>query len=171
MTRARTWGLVIVCFVLTFTAGTAVGLLIRWPGKPPRRGSWMASKLGLSAEQKEQMHKIWSDYYKAAREQFRPRFRQLDQERDMAIDALLPETLKVLYDAVLEEHAHEMAALREKMQALRQEAREQTRQILTDQQWKQFEEMEKKRGRRGRRHRRGRPRPAATQKASPDGQG
>jgi len=155
--------------VLTFASGTVVGLLIRGTCEPPRRGSWMAARLGLSPDQKEQMHTIWSGYFEAARKQFGDRFRRLDRERDAAIDALLPETLKVQYDAILEEHSREMQQLRESMGSLRREARERTRQVLTPQQWAQFEEMEKKRGRRGRRFRHHRPRPATTQKTVPRG--
>jgi len=160
MTKTRL--LLTVCFCAAFAAGVAAGLA--WPrrhGRPPR-GSLIASELGLTGKQREQMRQIWSGAMDALRGQHSKQRRELREQRDAAIVGLLTVEQKARYDAIRSEYEAEMEATGKAREAAFEAAVEQTKQILTEPQRKKYEEMHKRRppGRRrwgGRRRRDGFP--------------
>src|SRR5262245_17234543 len=90
---------VILGFLVAFAAGLAVGAgylgnrnaVGAGPGpstRPMRDRGWMERELNLTAEQKEQMRKIWSDLARGGFPHDDKR-RQLRRERDEAIAALV----------------------------------------------------------------------------------
>ena len=149
MTRARP--IVILCFCVAFAAGIAAGVAYtRSRGRPPR-GSRLAHELGLTPEQKEQMHQIWSGAMGSLRQKRREQRGTLRDERDKAIRDLLNEEQEAKYDAVLKAYDDKMSALSDQRRKAFDEAVDRTKRILTAPQRKKYEEMLKERaeGRRG----------------------
>jgi len=149
MTRTRL--LLTVCFCAAFAAGVAAGLA--WPrrhGRPPR-GSLIANELGLTAKQREQMRRIWSEAMDALRGQHSKQRRELREARDAAVVGLLTEEQKERYHKILSDYEADMEAIGKARKAAFEDAVKRTKEILTEPQRKKYEEMLKKRSS-GRRH-------------------
>ena len=104
MSRSRI--LLIACFLVTFAAGAAAGLLagkIR-NAKPGGHGhSWLMDQLGLSESQRSQIREIWSKAGESSGRAYGDRRRALGEARDKALGELV--------DALTTEHqAAQLAA-------------------------------------------------------------
>ena len=146
----RTKVVLLVSFLLTFGAGTSVGLLISRPENRPsdKSRSWMG--LNLTDEQREQMREIWS----SAMGRGRGERRLLAKERDKAVVALLTEEQLPRYEQIVGEYERKMKDLSRERQRRIQEAVERTKRILTPEQVEKYEELRKRRRERARARRR-----------------
>ncbi|HOD81782.1 MAG: hypothetical protein BWX88_03051 [Planctomycetes bacterium ADurb.Bin126] len=136
-----------VAFVLVFAAGGSLGLVLARKPAPPERGpgSWLTQELNLSAEQREQMKKIWSE---AMGEGFRrdsEQRRSFSQQRDQQIRDLMTSEQQAKYDAIQQEYAKHLEELSQQRKARFEEAVARTKKILTPQQVVKYEEMLKQR--------------------------
>ena len=138
MSRAKI--MLLVCVVLVFAAGAAVGRLTTrsLPGDGPR--SWLTDELSLTAEQREEMHEIWSGAMES-RSNPREERQRLLRERDESIRGLLSDTQRTDYDKILAEHAAQLDEMSAKRQAAFDGAVARTREILTAQQRVKYDEM------------------------------
>lgn len=143
--------LLIIGFVFSFGAGVLLGpRLMRatqtTPAtQPSRRDGWLTSELNLTAQQQEQMKKIWSETaHRGSREQDERR-RQIRKDRDDAIAALIPAAEKEKFDAVLKTYADQQAAMDKEWKVSFEAAVEKTKQILNPDQRKKYEDMLKNR--------------------------
>jgi len=150
MTKTRI--MIVVCFLLAFGAGVAVGILTGGSPRRPRRGSWITHELNLTPTQREEMRKIWSELMGDSRRGQREQRKRLEQERNEAVKALLSPEQKLQYEELMAKYARKTKELSaEREEALRQ-AVERTKELLTEPQRKKYDELLKKRGERGRRH-------------------
>lgn len=142
-------------FVVAFAAGLIGGVQLRralpphppsGPGPATRMGrhGWLAAELGLTAQQQEQMTRIWSDVARRGRGEHEERRRQLRKERDDAIAALIRQEDRAAYEQILKTYSDRMAALEQETRAAFQEAVEKTKQILTPQQREKYEAILKR---------------------------
>ena len=162
MTRPKV--VLLICFLVAFAAGGATGLVTGRRHHRPRRRSWLADRLGLTPEQREQMRDIWSDFMNSdTRQKHRELREALRRERDEAIQALLSDDQRGRYEQVMENYRKKSEELSEERRKLSDERRklfeERTKKILTEPQRLKYEEFLKERGGRrsvGRRGRRGR---------------
>ena len=150
---------VIAGFIVAFAAGFAVQTRVhsRLPvpsTRPADREGLMAAELNLTPQQQEQLKRIWSDTAFKNRHDREERRRQLGRQRDDAIAKLIRPEDKARYDEALRKYADDSAALDREGRAAFQAADEQTRQILTPEQWPRYEELFLKRheGQRDRHH-------------------
>lgn len=146
----RTKVILLVSFLLTFGAGTALGLLTSWPEDRSSGRSRLWSDLNLTDEQREQMREIWSDVMGRRRGERRA----LAKERDEAVVALLTEEQLPQYERIMQEYRRKMEELSRERQRRVQEAVERTKRILTPEQAEKYEELRKLRRERGRGRRR-----------------
>jgi len=142
MTKA----VVIVGFVVAFTAGLVVGIESRRTAgtrqpRPGRHGGWLAAELNLTSEQQEQMREIWSKMAERGGRDREDRRRQLYRQRDEAIAALVRPEDKQRYDAILKNQADQLAALDSEWKSSFQNAVEKTKQIMTLEQRAKYEEL------------------------------
>jgi Spy/CpxP family protein refolding chaperone len=148
MTKTRI--IVIVGFMIAFGAGAVVGLQLRAPSvvlatvPPPQQNSWLRTELGLSAEQNDQMKNIWESLHTGGRG-YEDRRRQLRDQRDEAIAALLPPSVMGDYDKVLQEFSNKLTQLGQERDKAFQDAVEKTKKILTPEQRVKYEEFLKRR--------------------------
>ena len=155
MTKAKV--LLIAAFVVTFAAGGAAGLLMSGPG-PRRHGpSWLTAELGLTEQQREKMHEIWSEAMRAEGSDRWERRRALAENRDEAITALLTEAQRERYDGILSDYEAKLDAFAQERQRAFEQAVERTKQILTPEQAAKYDELLKNRPKRGPGDRRGSP--------------
>jgi len=155
MTKAKV--LLTVAFVVAFAAGAAVGLLMSSPGHRPRGPSWLTAELGLTDQQREQMHEIWSEVMRAGGSDRWERRRALAQHRDEAVTALLTEAQREQYDSILRDYGAKMDELDQERKQAFEQAVERTKQILTPEQAKKYDELFEERRKRGPGDRRGPP--------------
>jgi Spy/CpxP family protein refolding chaperone len=142
MTKA----VVIVGFIIAFTAGLVVGIeSLRTSADPPPRSNhhrgWLAAELGLSSEQQEQLKEIWSKTAERGGRDREERRRQLFRQRDEAIVDLIRPEDKPRYEAILKNHADKLAALDSEWRSSFRNAVEQTKQILTPEQRAKYEQL------------------------------
>ena len=145
--------IVIVGFALAFAAGGSVGVLIRSDGAQqtqtqarPRRH--LAKDLGLTAEQQEQMRKIWSEVMgRDGMGQFRERRLALHGQRTEAVEALLTDAQREEYDQIFADYNRGLEEMDQERHRLVQQAVERTKSILTMEQAKKYEEIRKSRRR------------------------
>jgi len=147
MTRFKV--ILLVSFLLTFAAGTSLGLLTSWPKTRSSRRSRLWRELNLSEEQRNQMREIWSEVMGSRRE----KRRTLVQQRDEAIVALLTDEQRPQYEQIVREYKRKMDELSQERQRRIQEAVERTKQILTPEQARKYEDLRKQRRERGRNRR------------------
>lgn len=138
---------VLVCFLVAFAAGLAVGFQNRGPAaeseqpKTQRCGGWLSAELNLTPEQKEQLDNIWSETARYGGRERMERRRQLYRERDEAIVALIRPEDQSKYDEILKKHTENMAALDREWRDSFHAAVEQTKQILTAEQREKYERL------------------------------
>jgi Spy/CpxP family protein refolding chaperone len=146
----KTKVIVIIGFFIAFVAGAVLGLQLRQPAvahvNVPQREdrSWLRTELGLSPQQEEQMRDIWSNLHNSGRKHDERR-RQLRDERDEAIAALLPASAMGDYDKVLAAYSDKMSQLSAERDKGFAEAVEKTKKILTPAQQTKYEEFLKRR--------------------------
>lgn len=143
MTKAKI--MICACVVLAFAAGVSVGMLVMRSKGPHEPGSWLSRELNLTSQQQEQMRQIWSDIMRTAGEQHWQRGRELQEERDKAVQALLTEEQKQQYAKLMEDHAKKLEELSQERKKRFEEAVEKTKQILTAEQRAKYEELMAKR--------------------------
>jgi hypothetical protein len=147
--------IIIAGFVIAFGAGMVTGLKQtreevaspttqpttrpreRGPGPgrgAPDRGSFIARELRLTDEQTKQMTEIWSDVARrSGREQELLR-RQIREDRDAAIVALIRDEDRGSYDQVLADARQRLEALDKEWRDAWQQAVERTNGILNEEQ-------------------------------------
>lgn len=149
---------VLLGFALAFAAGTSVGLLVSLPqpaeADPPRRSHDFARQLGLSDQQRDEMRRIWGETVMGKDRGFRDAKRQIWQEKDKAVEALLTDEQREQYDAILAECDLRLEEMDAQWQKVIDEAVEKTKAILTPEQIKKYEQF--RAARRGRHSRGGR---------------
>ncbi len=142
MTKVRI--AVVLGFALAFAAGGSVGMLAA-PEQPlaSRRGRRpdLTAELGLTNEQREKMHDIWTEFVFGRDKEFRDRKRVLWQEKDEAIEGLLTDQQRIEYDEILADCDRQMKEMDEQWQEIIQQAVEKTRKILTEEQAKKYDEF------------------------------
>lgn len=141
----RTRVVLILAFVLAAAAGGALGLVANRALERRERGSWLGRQLDLTAHQREQMRRIWSDAMRRAREDVFEQRMELWRQRQGEIESLLTEEQKSKYDAIIQKFEQRQEELNRKRHAIFQRAHEQTREILNESQRKQFDRMLKQR--------------------------
>jgi uncharacterized protein YdbL (DUF1318 family) len=140
--------LIAVLFTVALGTGIVVGMGVsRTSPKTQDRGFWLAEELNLTPAQSEKMKTIWSDISRPGQNNFERR-RQLQKERDDAVQALLNDEQKTAYLAVVEKFNAQVAELNHEREAAFQAAVESTKDILTDAQKTKYDEL-MKRGFRG----------------------
>ncbi len=142
MTKA----VVIVGFVIAFTAGLVVGIESRRTAdkpttRPYRHGGWLAAELNLTSEQQEQMREIWSKTAERGGRDREDRRRQFFRQRDEAIAALIRPEDKARYDEILKTQGDQLAALDNEWRSSFQSAVDQTKKILTEKQQAMYDEL------------------------------
>jgi Spy/CpxP family protein refolding chaperone len=169
----KTRVLVLVCFLVTFASGAAVGLLASRLARSKRPGSWLAQRLNLRPEQRKQMHKIWSRLQRTSRRQVQAQRETLNRERAKAVRALLTQEQKEKYDDLVRQRSAKLARLARQREARFKAAVERTKQILNEQQRQQYEELLKDRAKSRKRPGPfgGRPGVPGTQRAAPPRRG
>ena len=171
MTRIRI--AVILGFTLAFAAGASVGILASSPGEATAsrsgRGPDLAAQLGLTTEQRAEMHTIWSEFVAGQDKEFHDLKRTLWQEKDEAFEGLLTDEQWAEYDAICADCDHRMRDMDEKWQEVIQQAVERTKAILTPEQVKKYDEF--RASRQIRRTRRGSGDSRGASRFSPGGRG
>jgi len=151
----------VIGFVVAFCAGLVSGLAVRGrealarpaagasaatrPAGQGGPGGLLATELGLTAEQRERMNKIWGDSTRRLRHQQDQRRSQFRREREEAIAALIRPEDRERYDGVMKAHAERMADLERELRASWQTGVEETRKILTPEQRTKYEDFLKRR--------------------------
>ena len=110
--------IMLVCFLVAFAAGTAVGFLAGRSAKAPRHRSSLSRELDLTAQQREQMRKVWSELMSSARRDGREHRQALRTERDEAVQALLTEEQKERYEEVMREYSRKSEELAQERRKL-----------------------------------------------------
>jgi len=139
---------VAIGFLIAFAAGLVVGLEMRQTAvasppttRPHGPDGFLARELNLSAKQQEQLHQIWSEtVHRGGREQD-DRRRQLREERDNAIAALVHPEDKGKYDEIVAKYTEQRTAMDNQMRASFQAAVEKTKEILTPEQRAKYEKI------------------------------
>ena len=134
----------IVAFILAIAAGGSVGLVADRAFGRADRGSWLGRKLDLTAEQREQMRRVWSEAMRSARTDVFEQRIELGRERHEKIQQLLSEEQKARYDEIKREFEQRQKELDKMRKAIFQHAHERTREILTESQRAEFDRMFKR---------------------------
>lgn len=149
-------------FILAMAAGGAIGLITARsltgasapgpvvegdvpPSPGPRqsrdRRAWLAEELSLTPEQQMKMEEIWSGLARGGgREQFE-QFRNLVRQRDDAIIALFTPEQKAEYERLMGDYDAKFEAHNAERDRAFQQAVDQTKAILTDEQRQRYEEL------------------------------
>jgi Spy/CpxP family protein refolding chaperone len=142
--------LLVVGFVIAFGAGMVVGPRVIHPAAPPPTSrpsgptGWLTTELNLSADQQEQLKKIWSETARRGNREQEERRRQYRRERDEAIAALIRPEDKGDYDQVLKTYSEKTAAMEQQWRNAFQASVEKTKQILTPVQRARYDELLKR---------------------------
>ncbi|HAI11046.1 MAG TPA: hypothetical protein DCM28_05035 [Phycisphaerales bacterium] len=130
-----------LAFVLVFAAGVTVGTVSRQHHKPPKDfGAFLAEKLDLTAQQQTQMKSIWSNAMKRDKNG-RSDYKELRDQRDAAINALLGTSQMVEYQAIIDTYKDQFNKLRQSRRDAIDNAVAQTRKILTPKQLELYDKM------------------------------
>jgi len=147
----------VIGFVVAFSAGLFCGLAMRGhevlaspaatsrPLAPGGPGGLLATELGLTSEQREQMKRIWGDNARTLRHQQDQRRTQARRERDDAIAALIRPEDRAKYAQALQAHTDRLAEIERELRASWQTGVEETRKILTPEQRTKYEDFLKRR--------------------------
>lgn len=145
MTRMRV-AMAVLC-VAAFAAGFATALALRPWSAPPARGpvSWLASELGLSAQQQQEMSKVWAEVGRDGPRDDGDRRRAIQKSRDEAIRQLVPPDRASELEKVYETYAQQMAELSAQRRLAFDRAVERTKALLTPAQRVKYDELLAKR--------------------------
>lgn len=153
---------VILGFLISFAAGMVIGTRTHGlldkseatttlpptttaPSDRRARGGWLSQELGLSAEQRARLDKIWSAVVASkGGADHDERRREYRRERDAAIADLIPTARLSEYDQLINAYQDRVAALDAETRDAYQQAVEQTRLILTPEQRTRYEDILKK---------------------------
>lgn len=148
----------VIGFIVAFSAGLVCGLAVRGrevqaastiatsrPVTAGGPGGLLAAELGLTAEQREQMNRIWRDNARTLRHQQDQKRAQVRKEREEAIAALIRPEDREKYEQALRAHAERVAQIDGELRASWQGGVEETRKILTPEQQKKYDEFLKRR--------------------------
>ena len=147
--------------LLALAAGTGLGMLFvqvrqnqtaaaSQPQSPPKQ-SWLADRLGLTAEQQKQMDDIWRTTRASRHEREDARHAatsQRDQDMDEFLKTLSPAKQND-FDKIHKDYAARLAELADQDRKAYDSAVESTRKILTPEQADKYEELMKNPHRRG----------------------
>jgi Spy/CpxP family protein refolding chaperone len=139
----------VVCFLIAFAAGLAVGFQSRRPGPPPgdrrdRHSGWLAGELNLTAQQQEQLRAIWSETAMRGGREREDGHKECSKDRDAEIARLIRPEDRPQYEEIMRKHADRKAALDREWRAAFDAAVEKTRQILTPEQRIKYETLLKR---------------------------
>lgn len=133
--------ILILSFVIVFAAGGVVESVRTRVAKPATPDSWLGAQLGLSQQQRDQMHKIFADAMKTSGSRADQR-RELQKQRDDAIRALVPADKQTMYDKILADYTAQTAAMDQKRREVFQQAQAEIKAtVLTPVQAKKFDEL------------------------------
>jgi hypothetical protein len=135
--------------VLVLCAGVVVGrlsakLAIEAPPPPPagHPPSWLQDQLSLSADQRQQMDGIWAEVHQQMGAD-RHRRQEFDHERDEAIQNMLSDQQKLVYQAILDEYHTKRQQMENTRDALIKSAEERSRALLSDSQKLRWDQLAK----------------------------
>jgi cell division protein ZapA (FtsZ GTPase activity inhibitor) len=137
--------IIFITFVLAMGAGVAVGMLgartvpARVPPGDPQ--SWLVSELQLSPDQQVKMKQIWQEMLQDKGRQYGEEMRQLQQQRDAAIAALMTPDQKEQYTKINQDFAARTREVWQRMERDFSAAADRTKQILDDRQKEKFQAM------------------------------
>jgi hypothetical protein len=140
----------LITTTLVLCAGVVVGRLsIRVPvavaAAPEQHGggpSWLAQQLNLSATQKQQMDAVWADTRLKIDQSF-DRRRQIDKQRDAAVQALLSEEQRAAYQKIVADYRAQRAEADKQRESLIHDAESRSRALLDETQQKKWDELAK----------------------------
>lgn len=136
-------GFLFLAFLLTLSAGLAGGMLAAraWmPAPRPATARSPLDELQLSADQTQQMRKIWESVRDSAQTCL-TRGQSLRRQRDKAMEAILTDEQKARFEKVDQEYNSRIAALNNERENAFQKAVERTEQILTPPQRAAYEKI------------------------------
>jgi Spy/CpxP family protein refolding chaperone len=138
--------IVVVGFLVAFAAGLVLGFESRERTAQPaarqeHRGGWLTAELKLTPEQQEKMKTIWSEMPGRGGREREDRFRQLRQQRDEAIKALIRPEDKPRYDQILKDFTDKTNALNRELHDSFQAAIDATKPILNPEQRAKYEQL------------------------------
>lgn len=148
MTKLKLLAALALC--LAYAAGIATGwagytLAGSSPPPPGDRGSWLSHELQLSPEQKTRMETIWS---KEAMGDDRSRVRELYEERNGEVRAILTEEQQKTFDEIYRLSEEKREAVFSERRERHQKAVDETMAILTPEQQEKYktivEDLEKR---------------------------
>ena len=140
MTKARM--MIVLLFVVAFAAGGASTLAFRQWERPGGHGpSWLTSELDLSAQQQQEMIKIWGSSDRSGMQEESERRHEFQRQRDESIRALVPAEKRAELDKVQEAYAQQMADLGEQRRRRFDASVEKTKAILTPEQRKKYDQI------------------------------
>ena len=102
------------------------------------------AELNLTAQQREQMRQIWSETMEASARQHEEQRRAIAQQRDEAIASLLTAQQQPKYQQILADYDRRIEELVSQRRHAFDQAVEQTKQILTADQARQYDELLKR---------------------------
>jgi Spy/CpxP family protein refolding chaperone len=133
--------ILILAFAVVFAAGGVVENVRKRVEKPATPDSWLGSQLGLSQQQRDQMHKIFSDAMKNSGGRTDQRH-ELQKQRDDAIRALVPANKQAMYDQVLADYAAQVSTMDQKRREVFQQAQAEIKAtVLTPEQAAKFDDL------------------------------
>ncbi|HEY1922431.1 MAG TPA: hypothetical protein VGG44_06670 [Tepidisphaeraceae bacterium] len=130
--------LILVLTVLALSAGMVLGWvwtpLQRLEGAhgPHNPRPWF-DQLGLSADQQQQMDKIWTDTRQKRQKMFE-RFHELDKQRDQQIQSLISDSQRSAYDKIIADYRAGRDQLGKDREALINDANAKSLALLDDSQ-------------------------------------
>ena len=147
MKTVKPMTLLLAGFALALAAGVSGGILLARlpvagtePADTTAASSPLAAELGLSAKQSEQMRTIWEGVRTTAQDCFDDA-RRLQKQRDDALVSLLNDEQKAKFEQISKDYADSFAELNRKRDKEFKKAVEQTRQVLTAEQWQKYEKI------------------------------
>lgn len=133
---SKTKIILLLAFVLAIGAGVAVGVLSArtLPAAAPQRDSWLAQELELTAEQQDSMQSIWNDLLRNRGREYAEQWKNLQQERDVAMRGLLSSDQKQAADRIDQQFAEKARLLWKQAEAEFTAASAKSRQMLNESQ-------------------------------------
>ncbi len=104
-------------------------------------GSWLASSLSLTAEQEQEVLKIWRGLERTGRQEEQDKRKALQAKRDESIKALVPADKHAELEKIHEAYAQQNTELSDQRRKAFEGAVEKTKAILTDEQKVKYEEI------------------------------